>query len=159
MFDGNFEEINFKTPSLVSGGFLNIYISLLDLIERMSCSLILWRSSSGKDQLSEVNSCSSVSVSVFLFSLVQLDMSSSLQLLCLAEDMRTDPWDISSLLRLNGCDIRQSLLQLQFWTRSGGGRSTTRPLTHTDRNGKEVKRWNNNLGDKVVLLSLYFNVL
>ncbi|XP_053298851.1 ATPase family AAA domain-containing protein 5 [Pleuronectes platessa] len=77
MFDGYFEEIHFKTPSV-------------------------------------------------------LNVSSYLQLLCLAEDMRTDLSDISSLLRLNGCDIRQSLLQLQFWTRSAGGRHITSPQTHTD---------------------------
>lgn len=40
-----------------------------------------------------------------------------------------DQRDVGSLLRLNGCDVRQSLLQLQFWTRSGGG-----------RNGKEISR-------------------
>ncbi|XP_045897487.1 ATPase family AAA domain-containing protein 5 isoform X1 [Micropterus dolomieu] len=78
MFDGNFEEILFKTPSV-------------------------------------------------------LDVGSFLRLLCLAEDMRTDLWDVSSLLRLTGCDIRQSLLQLQFWTRSAGGRNVTRPLTHTGK--------------------------
>ncbi|XP_028311710.1 ATPase family AAA domain-containing protein 5 isoform X2 [Gouania willdenowi] len=50
-----------------------------------------------------------------------LNVSSYLQLLCLAEDTRTDGSDICALLRLNGCDIRQSLLQLQFWTRSSGG--------------------------------------
>ncbi|XP_054463867.1 ATPase family AAA domain-containing protein 5 isoform X2 [Anoplopoma fimbria] len=77
-FDGNFEEILFKTPSV-------------------------------------------------------LDVGSFLRLLCLTEDMRTDLLDISSLLRLNGCDIRQSLLQLQFWTRSAGGRHVTRPLTHTGK--------------------------
>uniref|UniRef100_A0A7N6AYE4 AAA+ ATPase domain-containing protein n=1 Tax=Anabas testudineus TaxID=64144 RepID=A0A7N6AYE4_ANATE len=79
MFDGNFEEIHFKTPSV-------------------------------------------------------LNVGSYLQLLCLAEDMRTDLSDITSLLRLNGCDIRQSLLQLQFWTRSAGGRHIPRPLTHTGKN-------------------------
>ncbi|XP_056263581.1 ATPase family AAA domain-containing protein 5 isoform X2 [Pseudoliparis swirei] len=76
MFDGNFEEILFKTPSV-------------------------------------------------------LDVGSFLRLLCLAEDTRTDREDVGSLLRLNGCDIRQSLLQLQFWARSAGGRHVTRPLTHT----------------------------
>ncbi|XP_060946846.1 ATPase family AAA domain-containing protein 5 [Limanda limanda] len=81
MFDGYFEEIHFKTPSV-------------------------------------------------------LNVSSYLQLLCLAEDMRTDQSDISSLLRLNGCDIRQSLLQLQFWTRSAGGRHVTKPQTHTDNNAE-----------------------
>ncbi|XP_029293538.1 ATPase family AAA domain-containing protein 5 [Cottoperca gobio] len=81
MFDGNFEEIHFKTPSV-------------------------------------------------------LDVSSFLRLLCLTEDVRTDLLDISSLLRLNGCDIRQSLLQLQFWTRSAGGRHVTRPLTQTGKNAE-----------------------
>ncbi|KAK5856413.1 hypothetical protein PBY51_008011 [Eleginops maclovinus] len=81
MFDGNFEEILFKTPSM-------------------------------------------------------LDVSSFLQLLCLTEDVRTDTLDLSALLRLNGCDIRQSLLQLQFWTRSSGGRHVTRPLTHTGKNAE-----------------------
>ncbi|XP_029914586.1 ATPase family AAA domain-containing protein 5 isoform X2 [Myripristis murdjan] len=79
MFDGNFEEIHFKTPSV-------------------------------------------------------LDLGSYLRLLCLAEDMRTDPRDVSTLLGLNGCDIRQSLLQLQFWTRGGGGRRQTRPITNSDSN-------------------------
>ncbi len=65
-------------------------------------------------------------------------MGSFLQLVCLAEDMRTDLRDISSLLRLNGRDIRQSLLQLQMWTRSGGGRQVTRPLTHAGKNGKKM---------------------
>uniref|UniRef100_A0A8D3AL34 ATPase family AAA domain containing 5a n=1 Tax=Scophthalmus maximus TaxID=52904 RepID=A0A8D3AL34_SCOMX len=84
MFDGNFEEIHFKTPSMINVG-------------------------------------------------------SYLQLLCLAEGVRTDLSNISSLLRLNGCDVRQSLLQLQFWTRSAGGRRTTRSLTHTDKNGEQMK--------------------
>ncbi|XP_039680984.1 ATPase family AAA domain-containing protein 5 [Perca fluviatilis] len=81
MFDGNFEEIHFQTPSV-------------------------------------------------------LDVGSFLRLLCLTEDTRTDLMDISSLLRLNGCDIRQSLLQLQFWTCSTGGRHVTRPLTRTGRNAE-----------------------
>ncbi|KAK0150834.1 ATPase family AAA domain-containing protein 5 [Merluccius polli] len=66
MFDGCFEEIHFKTPSMAN-------------------------------------------------------VSSYLRLLCLTEDTRTDPHDVSTLLSLNSCDIRQSLLQLQFWTRSTGG--------------------------------------
>lgn len=59
-----------------------------------------------------------------------------MQLLCLAEDIRTDPWDVSALLRHNGCDMRQSLLQLQFWARSGGGHCTDRPVTDTAKKGK-----------------------
>ncbi|XP_057673840.1 ATPase family AAA domain-containing protein 5 isoform X1 [Corythoichthys intestinalis] len=84
VFDGNFEEIYFKKPSL-------------------------------------------------------LDVSSYLRLLCLAEDTRTDQRDVSTLLELNDCDIRQSLLQLQFWTRSAGGRHVTLPSGDINPNGNEVK--------------------
>ncbi|NWZ64138.1 ATAD5 protein, partial [Acrocephalus arundinaceus] len=66
MFDGYFEEINFKTPSLVNS-------------------------------------------------------VSYLQALCLAENLRTDVKDLAALLTTNNCDIRQSVLYLQFWVRSGGG--------------------------------------
>ncbi|CAN9505706.1 unnamed protein product [Ophioblennius macclurei] len=81
MFDGCFEELHFKTPSV-------------------------------------------------------LNVSSYLQLLCLAEDMRTDLSDVSSLLRLNGCDIRQSLLQLQFWTRSAGDGGMTKPSVQASENAE-----------------------
>ncbi|XP_056144448.1 ATPase family AAA domain-containing protein 5 [Lampris incognitus] len=83
MFDGNFEEILFKTPPL-------------------------------------------------------LNIGSYLQLLCLAEDLRIDPQEISSMLSFNHCDVRQSLLQLQFWTRSSGGRQTVKPLTQLKNSGKEM---------------------
>ncbi|KAJ8264082.1 hypothetical protein GJAV_G00144890 [Gymnothorax javanicus] len=73
MFDGNFEEINFKMPS-------------------------------------EVN------------------VRSYLQLLCLAENVRTEAQDLSSLLCWNSCDIRRTLLHLQFWVRSGGRPGPPRPL-------------------------------
>ncbi|NWV14401.1 ATAD5 protein, partial [Ptilonorhynchus violaceus] len=66
MFDGYFEEINFKTPSLINS-------------------------------------------------------VSYLQALCLAENVRTDEKDLAALLTTNNCDIRQSVLYLQFWVRSGGG--------------------------------------
>ncbi|NXV00470.1 ATAD5 protein, partial [Cettia cetti] len=66
MFDGYFEEINFKTPSLINS-------------------------------------------------------VSYLQALCLAENLRTDVKDLAALLTTNNCDIRQSVLCLQFWVRSGGG--------------------------------------
>ncbi|XP_051996027.1 ATPase family AAA domain-containing protein 5-like [Xyrauchen texanus] len=56
------------------------------------------------------------------------DVSSYLQLLCLAENLRTDIKDVSSLLEWNRCDIRQSLLHLQFWACSGGGQQVQRPL-------------------------------
>ncbi|NXM90798.1 ATAD5 protein, partial [Oenanthe oenanthe] len=66
MFDGCFEEISFKTPSLINS-------------------------------------------------------VSYLQALCLAENLRTDVKDLAALLTTNNCDIRQSVLYLQFWVRSGGG--------------------------------------
>ncbi|NXE87560.1 ATAD5 protein, partial [Menura novaehollandiae] len=66
MFDGFFEEINFRTPSLINS-------------------------------------------------------VSYLQALCLAENLRTDVKDLAALLTTNNCDIRQSVLCLQFWVRSGGG--------------------------------------
>ncbi|XP_025052022.1 ATPase family AAA domain-containing protein 5 [Alligator sinensis] len=66
MFDGYFEEINFKIPPLINA-------------------------------------------------------ASYLQVLCLAENLRTDIKDLATLLTTNNCDIRQSVLYLQFWIRSGGG--------------------------------------
>lgn len=58
----------------------------------------------------------------------QVDVASYLQLLCLAENVRTDVRDLSCLLHWNRRDIRQSLLHMQFWTRSGGGRQVPRPI-------------------------------
>ncbi|OXB64851.1 hypothetical protein ASZ78_006589 [Callipepla squamata] len=66
MFDGYFEEINFRTPSLMNA-------------------------------------------------------ASYLQVLCLAENLRADVKDLAALLTTNNCDIRQSVLYLQFWVKSGGG--------------------------------------
>lgn len=53
-----------------------------------------------------------------------MDVASYLQLLCLAEDTRTDLKDINTLLSLNHCDVRKTLLQLQFWACSGGRQLT-----------------------------------
>ncbi|KAJ6656426.1 hypothetical protein lerEdw1_003714 [Lerista edwardsae] len=50
-----------------------------------------------------------------------INVASYLQVLCLAENLRTDIRDIAALLTANNSDIRQSLLHLQFWVRSGGG--------------------------------------
>ncbi|XP_028829302.1 ATPase family AAA domain-containing protein 5b isoform X2 [Denticeps clupeoides] len=44
---------------------------------------------------------------------------SYLQLVCLTENMRTEPADVTSLLHLNNADIRRCLLELQFWAQSG----------------------------------------
>lgn len=81
MFDGQFEEIHFKSPSVA-------------------------------------------------------DVSSYVRLLCLAENLRTDSKDVSCLLEWNGCDIRQSLLQLQFWACSGGVQQIQRPLPSSESKGK-----------------------
>ncbi|XP_062975988.1 ATPase family AAA domain-containing protein 5 [Elgaria multicarinata webbii] len=50
-----------------------------------------------------------------------INVASYLQVLCLAENLRTDIRDFAALLTANNCDIRQSILYLQFWVRSGGG--------------------------------------
>ncbi|KAM6317395.1 ATPase family AAA domain-containing protein 5 isoform 2-T2 [Podargus strigoides] len=81
MFDGYFEEINFRTPSLINA-------------------------------------------------------ASYLQVLCLAENLRTDVKDLAALLTTNNCDIRQSVLYLQFWVRSGGGCLKEKCLAH--RGGDET---------------------
>ncbi|KAL1005960.1 hypothetical protein UPYG_G00066180 [Umbra pygmaea] len=54
------------------------------------------------------------------------NVSSYLQLLCLAENVRTVPGDVTSVVRLNQVDIRRSILQLQFWACSGGGTAPQR---------------------------------
>ncbi|NXU33443.1 ATAD5 protein, partial [Drymodes brunneopygia] len=85
MFDGYFEEINFKTPSLMNS-------------------------------------------------------VSYLQALCLAENLRTDEKDLAALLTTNNCDIRQSVLYLQFWVRSGGGCLKEKCLAP---NGEETRKADN----------------
>ncbi|NXU51389.1 ATAD5 protein, partial [Turnix velox] len=77
MFDGYFEEINFRTPSLINA-------------------------------------------------------ASYLQVMCLAENLRADVKDLAALLTTNNCDIRQSVLCLQFWVRSGGGFLKDKYLAHQD---------------------------
>ncbi|XP_067270535.1 ATPase family AAA domain-containing protein 5 [Pseudorasbora parva] len=61
-----------------------------------------------------------------------VDVSSYLQLLCLVENLRTDTKDVSCLLDWNSCDIRQSLLHLQFWACSGGGQQVQRPFPSSE---------------------------
>uniref|UniRef100_A0A8C5QRY6 ATPase family AAA domain containing 5 n=1 Tax=Leptobrachium leishanense TaxID=445787 RepID=A0A8C5QRY6_9ANUR len=58
-----------------------------------------------------------------------VNITSYLQVLCLAENLRTDSKDFAALLAANKCDIRQSVLNLQFWARSGGGVLRAKPLT------------------------------
>ncbi|XP_077184850.1 ATPase family AAA domain-containing protein 5 [Paroedura picta] len=50
-----------------------------------------------------------------------INVASYLQVLCLAENLRTEIDDLAALLTTNNGDIRQSILHLQFWVRSGGG--------------------------------------
>ncbi|XP_042658691.1 ATPase family AAA domain-containing protein 5 [Tyto alba] len=83
MFDGYFEEIIFRTPSLINA-------------------------------------------------------ASYLQVLCLAENLRTDVKDLAALLTTNNCDIRQSVLYLQFWVRSGGGCLKDKCLAHGGDDTNEV---------------------
>ncbi|XP_008936980.1 PREDICTED: ATPase family AAA domain-containing protein 5-like, partial [Merops nubicus] len=59
-----------------------------------------------------------------------VNAASYLQVLCLAENLRTDVKDLAALLTTNNCDIRQSVLYLQFWVRSGGGCLKDKCLAH-----------------------------
>ncbi|KAK9407205.1 ATAD5: ATPase family AAA domain containing 5 [Crotalus adamanteus] len=53
-----------------------------------------------------------------------INVASYLQVLCLAENLRTNIRDFAALLTVNNCDIRQSILYLQFWVQSGAGNTT-----------------------------------
>ncbi|XP_073902511.1 ATPase family AAA domain-containing protein 5 isoform X2 [Castor canadensis] len=67
-----------------------------------------------------------------------LNVASYLQIICLAENFRTDVKDFVTLLTANACDIRKSILYLQFWIRSGGGFLEERPLSHCRGNSRNV---------------------
>uniref|UniRef100_A0A8B9LE45 ATPase family AAA domain containing 5a n=2 Tax=Astyanax mexicanus TaxID=7994 RepID=A0A8B9LE45_ASTMX len=69
-----------------------------------------------------------------------VNVASYLQLLCLVENVWTDSQDLASLLRWNKCDVRQSLLHLQFWARSGGGRQTLLPVLPSETPKCVVKK-------------------
>ncbi|KAG8129356.1 hypothetical protein E2320_016057, partial [Naja naja] len=60
-----------------------------------------------------------------------INVASYLQVLCLAENVRTDIRDFAALLTVNNCDIRQSILYLQFWVQSGGGYLKEKELSST----------------------------
>ncbi|XP_038873771.1 ATPase family AAA domain-containing protein 5-like isoform X3 [Salvelinus namaycush] len=64
-----------------------------------------------------------------------VNVCSYLQLLCLAENVRMDAGDITSLVSLNQIDIRRSLLQLQLWACSGGGQASQRATPLKDPAG------------------------
>ncbi|XP_049493814.1 ATPase family AAA domain-containing protein 5 [Panthera uncia] len=68
-----------------------------------------------------------------------LNVASYLQMICLAENFRTDVKDFVTLLTANTCDIRKSILYLQFWIRSGGGFLEERPLSLCRGNSRNVQ--------------------
>ncbi|XP_059938811.1 ATPase family AAA domain-containing protein 5-like isoform X2 [Mesoplodon densirostris] len=67
-----------------------------------------------------------------------LNVASYLQMICLTENFRTDVKDFVTLLTANTCDIRKSILYLQFWIRSGGGFLEERPLSFCRGNSRNV---------------------
>ncbi|MXQ84545.1 hypothetical protein E5288_WYG020835 [Bos mutus] len=67
-----------------------------------------------------------------------LNVASYLQMICLTENFRTDVKDFVTLLTANTCDIRKSILYLQFWIRSGGGFLEERPLSLCRANSRNV---------------------
>ncbi|XP_019502515.1 PREDICTED: ATPase family AAA domain-containing protein 5 [Hipposideros armiger] len=68
-----------------------------------------------------------------------LNVASYLQMICLTENFRTDVKDFVTLLTANTCDIRKSILYLQFWIRSGGGVLEERPLSLCRGNSRNVQ--------------------
>ncbi|XP_052049923.1 ATPase family AAA domain-containing protein 5 isoform X2 [Apodemus sylvaticus] len=67
-----------------------------------------------------------------------LNVASYLQVICLVENFRTDFKDFVTLLTANACDIRKSLLYLQFWIRSGGGVLEEKPSSHCRENSRHT---------------------
>nr|XP_014597436.1 ATPase family AAA domain-containing protein 5 isoform X1 [Equus caballus] len=68
-----------------------------------------------------------------------LNVASYLQTICLTENSRTDVKDVVTLLTANACDVRKSILYLQFWIRSGGGSLEERPLSLRRGNSRNVQ--------------------
>jgi hypothetical protein len=58
----------------------------------------------------------------------QVSVASYLQVLCLVENVRTDQRDLLSVVNACNGDVRQSLLLLQFWIVSGGGKEKSEKL-------------------------------
>ncbi|KAK2498212.1 hypothetical protein MC885_017784, partial [Smutsia gigantea] len=69
----------------------------------------------------------------------QINVASYLQMICLTENFRTDVKDFVTLLYATTCDIRKSILYLQFWIRSGGGFLKERPLTLCRGSGRNIQ--------------------
>ncbi|XP_064637850.1 ATPase family AAA domain-containing protein 5-like [Lineus longissimus] len=57
-----------------------------------------------------------------------VSVASYLQVLCLVESIRTDHRDVLSVVNACNGDVRQSLLLLQFWIVSGGGKEKSEKL-------------------------------
>ncbi|XP_004385453.1 ATPase family AAA domain-containing protein 5 [Trichechus manatus latirostris] len=68
-----------------------------------------------------------------------LNVASYLQMICLTENFRTDVKDFVTFLTANTCDIRKSILYLQFWIKSGGGFLEERPLSLCGGNSRNVQ--------------------
>ncbi|KAM8817292.1 LOW QUALITY PROTEIN: ATPase family AAA domain-containing protein 5 [Rhynchonycteris naso] len=75
-----------------------------------------------------------------------LNVASYLQMICLTENFRTDVKDFVTLLTANTCDIRKSILYLQFWIRSGGGFLEERPFSLCRGNSRNVQRFHSEDG-------------
>ncbi|KPP79183.1 ATPase family AAA domain-containing protein 5-like [Scleropages formosus] len=84
------------------------------------------KSLTDKEEVSAEEQSKKTATSLILFE--EVNVGSYLQLLCLAENVRVDAQDLFSLLAWKKCDIRQSMLHLQFWVCSGGGRPSAQRL-------------------------------
>uniref|UniRef100_A0A673KAA3 ATPase family AAA domain containing 5b n=1 Tax=Sinocyclocheilus rhinocerous TaxID=307959 RepID=A0A673KAA3_9TELE len=76
-----------------------------------------------------------------------------LQCLCVVENMRTDPEQVTFLLCQNKGDIRQSILQLQLWVCSGGGSTELQILKNILK--LENSRYLEILAEKINIESLF----
>uniref|UniRef100_A0A8C6VEV0 ATPase family AAA domain containing 5 n=1 Tax=Naja naja TaxID=35670 RepID=A0A8C6VEV0_NAJNA len=96
-----------------------------------------------------------------------INVASYLQVLCLAENVRTDIRDFAALLTVNNCDIRQSILYLQFWVQSGGGYLKEKGMTNasieesTSLNSKQpilenIPKCNTGCTENLLGLKTYF---
>ncbi|XP_075034176.1 ATPase family AAA domain-containing protein 5 [Mixophyes fleayi] len=72
-----------------------------------------------------------------------VNVASYLQVLCLAENIRTDFKDFLTFLTANECDIRQSVLHLQFWALSGGEGFGEKLLLSPDKTHSAVENVGN----------------
>ena len=59
-------------------------------------------------------------LNLFCTKFFQSNLATYLQLVCLAENVRTDHAEMTSLAQLYNCDLRRLLLALQCWVETGG---------------------------------------